>query len=127
MPWDQYNFTDTPWAEIPETIHEVGSIYTCQGFDLNYTGIIIGPIISQLPGTNRLQVNLDRVTDTEVFKRRNDLTDQVEIDQSKRQMIMNSLNVILKRGVKVTYLYAHDPVLRQTLMQNYQTLLRRTQ
>lgn len=127
MPWDQYNFTATPWAEIPETIHEVDSIYTCQGFDLNYTGIIIGPIISQLPGTNRLQVNLDRVTDTEMFKRRNDLTDPVEIDQSKRQMIMNALNVILKRGVKGTYLYAHDPLLRQTLMQNYQTLLRRTQ
>lgn len=126
MPWDQYNFTSTPWAEIPETIHEVGSIYTCQGFDLNYTGIIIGPIISQIPNTNQLQVNLDRVTDTEMFKRRDDLTNPVEIEQSKRQMIMNALNVILKRGVRGTYLYAHDPLLRTTLNQNYQTFLRRT-
>lgn len=46
MPWDQYNFTATPWAELPQTIDEVGSIYTCQGFDLNYAGIIIGPVIS---------------------------------------------------------------------------------
>src|SRR5699024_8449498 len=51
LPWDQYNYTVTPWAELPQTINEVGSIYTCQGFDLNYTGIIIGPPISQLPGT----------------------------------------------------------------------------
>jgi DUF2075 family protein len=29
-----------------KTIDEVGSIYTCQGFDLNYAGIIIGPVIS---------------------------------------------------------------------------------
>lgn len=61
-----------------------------------------------------------------MFKRRDDLTNPVEIEQSKRQMIMNALNVILKRGVRGTYLYAHDPLLRTTLNQNYQTLLRRT-
>ncbi len=31
-------------------------------------------------------------------------------------MIMNALNVILKRGVRGTYLFAHDPLLRQTLV-----------
>ena len=70
MPWDQYNYTATPWAEIPATINEVGSIYTCQGFDLNYAGIIIEPPISQVQGQNRLQVNLDKMTDTEMFKKR---------------------------------------------------------
>lgn len=116
MPWDQYNYTVTPWAELPETINEVGSIYTCQGFDLNYTGIIIGPPISQTLHTNQLQVNLDRYTDTEAFKKRNDLTDPVEIEALKKRMIMNSLNVLFKRGVYGTYLYAHDPLLRQTLV-----------
>lgn len=115
MPWDQYNFTATPWAELPETIDEVGSIYTCQGFDLNYAGIIIGPVISQKSGTNRLQVNLDRFTDTEAFKKRSDLTDPDQIIYYEKRMILNALNVILKRGVKGTYLYAHDPLLRKTL------------
>ncbi|WP_295746687.1 DUF2075 domain-containing protein [uncultured Limosilactobacillus sp.] len=115
MPWDQYNFTATPWAEIPQTIDEVGSIYTCQGFDLNYAGIIIGPVISQRPTSRTLAVNLDRFTDSEAFKKRADLTDPAEIDHLKRWMIMNALNVILKRGVHGTYLYAHDPLLRQTL------------
>lgn len=116
MPWDQYNFTATPWAELPETIDEVGSIYTCQGFDLNYAGIIIGPVISQKPGTNQLQVNLDRFTDTEAFKKRADLTDPDQIIYYEKRMILNALNVILKRGVKGTYLYAHDPLLRKTLV-----------
>lgn len=115
MPWDQYNYTVTPWAELPQTINEVGSIYTCQGFDLNYTGIIIGPPISQTPGTNHLQVNLDRYTDVEAFKKRADLTDPQEIEQLEKRMIMNSLNVLFKRGVYGTYLYAHDPLLRQSL------------
>lgn len=119
MPWDQYNYTATAWAEIPQTINEVGSIYTCQGFDLNYAGIIIGPIISQEKDNNHLQVHLDRYTDVESFKRRKDLTDPQEIKQLEERMIMNVLNVILKRGVRGTYLYAHDPRLRQTLISMY--------
>lgn len=119
MPWDQYNYTSTPWAEIPKTINEVGSIYTCQGFDLNYAGIIIGPIISQAQDSQRLIVHLDRYTDVESFKRRKDLTDPKEIKRLEDRMIMNALNVILKRGVRGTYLYAHDPRLRHTLMTMY--------
>lgn len=117
MPWDQYNYTVTPWAEIPQTIDEVGSIYTCQGFDLNYSGIILGPPISQIPDTMKLQINLDKYTDSEAFKRRADLTDPDEIIALEKRMIMNSLNVLFKRGVQGTYLYAHDPLLRTTLVQ----------
>lgn len=117
LPWDQYNYTVTPWAELPQTINEVGSIYTCQGFDLNYTGIIIGPPISQIPGTKKLQINLDKYTDSEAFKKRDDLTDPQEIKALEERMIMNSLNVLFKRGVYGTYIYAHDPLLRNSLVQ----------
>jgi DUF2075 family protein len=33
----------------------------------------------------------------------------------EKRMIMNSLNVLFKRGVYGTYIYAHDPLLRHTL------------
>lgn len=115
MPWDQYNYMTTPWAELPQTIDEVGSIYTCQGFDLNYTGIIIGPPINLVPGTRQLRVNLNKYTDSEAFKRRSDLSDPAEIKALEEDMVMNSLNVLFKRGIYGTYLYAHDPLLRQTL------------
>ncbi len=122
MPWDQYNYTATPWAEIPETINEVGSIYTCQGFDLNYTGIIIGPPISQLPNQNKIQVNLDKITDIEMFKKRKDLTDPDEIKNLEERMVLNSLNVLFKRGIKGTYLYAHDPLLRKKLVSMFKEI-----
>ncbi len=114
LPWDQYNYTSTPWAELPQTINEVGSIYTCQGFDLNYVGIILGPPVS-LDKDDHLQINLDRYTDVEAFKKRDDLTDPAEIRQIKRQLILNSINVLMKRGVKGLYLYAHNPQLRHYL------------
>ncbi|RVU72341.1 MULTISPECIES: DUF2075 domain-containing protein [Lactobacillus] len=123
MPWDQYNYTTKPWAEIPETINEVGSIYTCQGFDLNYTGIILSPPITQVPVKMKVQVDPAKFTDIEAFKKRNDLFDQKELNEAKKQLFMNMINVLLKRGVYGTYLYAHDPLLRKTLFKLYQEIL----
>lgn len=124
LPWDQYNYTTKPWAEIPETINQVGSIYTCQGFDLNYTGIILSPPISQISGTNHLKVDPNKFTDIEAFKRRPDLFNDKELQAAKKRLFMNMINVLFKRGVYGTYIYAHDPLLRQTLYQNYQQLIK---
>ena len=38
------------WIEQPQTIHEVGSTFTVQGFDLNYVGVIIGPSVKYRNG-----------------------------------------------------------------------------
>lgn len=122
MPWDQYNYTSRPWAEIPETINQVGSIYTCQGFDLNYAGIILSPPLSLIPGTKRLQVDTSKFTDTEAFKKRKDLFTAKELEQVKKRLFLNMINVLFKRGVYGTYLYAHDPKLRDLLYQNYQRI-----
>jgi len=115
LPWDQYNYTQTPWAELPQTIDEVGSIYTCQGFDLNYVGLILGPPIG-LSTDQKLEVHLDKYTDVEAFKHRDDLTDPQELRQIKQQLILNSINVLMKRGVHGLYIFAHDPRLRQFLL-----------
>lgn len=114
MPWDQYNFSAIPWAEQPQTLDEVGSIYTVQGFDLNYIGIITGPPY-YLTDQHQLGVDPSRSTDSEIFKKRSDLVG-AEFEASKITLLRNSLNVLLKRGVKGTYLYAHDPKLRDCLV-----------
>lgn len=118
LPWDQYNYTSTPWAEIPKTIAEVGSIYTCQGFDLNYVGLILGPPIQLAPDRQQLQIDLTKYTDVEAFKRRVDLTDPQAIEQIEKQMILNSVNVLMKRGIHGLYIYAHDPQLRHYLIEH---------
>lgn len=51
IPWNYY-FTKSnssiPWAENPESINEIGSTFTIQGFDLNYAGVIIGIVTAGL-------------------------------------------------------------------------------
>lgn len=51
-----------------------------------------------------------------MFKKRKDLSDPHEIKTLEEEMVLNSLNVLFKRGIKGTYLYAHDPLLRKTLV-----------
>ena len=38
------------WAEQPQTIKEVSSTFTIQGFDLNYAGVILGPSVKYRNG-----------------------------------------------------------------------------
>lgn len=120
MPWDQYNYTQTPWAEIPETVNEVGSMFTCQGFDLNYVGVILGPPI-YLDGDN-VHVEMSKFTDVESLKKRKDMADPVEFEKIKEQLVLNSANVLLKRGVKGLYIFVHNQELRKRLLEDYKKL-----
>ncbi|MFB9769594.1 DUF2075 domain-containing protein [Lactiplantibacillus modestisalitolerans] len=113
LPWDKVNLTAEPWALRPETINEVGSIYTIQGFDLNYAGVILGPSVGYDPVSDRVIVKPAAYQDQEAFKRRNDLGN---LDPLKVQLIFNSINVLMKRGRHGLYLYAVDPALRQRLL-----------
>lgn len=68
LPWDKVNLTDDPWALRPETLNEVGSIYTIQGFDLNYAGVILGPSVGYDEDHDRIVVRPERYEDQEAFK-----------------------------------------------------------
>ncbi|QVI34197.1 hypothetical protein BVJ53_09815 [Lacticaseibacillus chiayiensis] len=114
LPWDKINFTDRPWAQRPETLHEVGSIYTIQGFDLNYAGVILGPSLGYDRQRDRLTVNLAQYQDKEAFKKRPNLADTQD---AKAAIMMNAINILLKRAKHGLYLYAADPALRERLLE----------
>ncbi|CAM3070384.1 DUF2075 domain-containing protein [Lactiplantibacillus plajomi] len=113
LPWDKVNLTADPWALRPETLNEVGSIYTIQGFDLNYAGVILGPSIGYDPVHDRVVANPAAYEDQEAFKQRTDLGNLTPL---KQQIILNSVNVLMKRGRYGLYLYAVDPALRRRLL-----------
>ena len=106
LPWDQYNYSNTTWAQKPETINEIGSIYTVQGFDLNYVAVIIGPSIAY-DKNGHIKVDIDKYEDQEAFKKRHD-NDIINLSDVKKRIILNSMNVLLKRGVKGCFVYFHD-------------------
>ena len=112
--WNSTNDKRT-WAERPETIKEVGSIYTIQGFDLNYVGVILGPSVSYDEKKQELKILPQNYQDTEAFRDSKKKTVEYNVEESKEQIILNSVNVLMKRGVKGLYIYASDEKLRKAL------------
>ncbi|CDK29256.1 unnamed protein product [Kuraishia capsulata CBS 1993] len=111
--WDRYTpQVQTPWSERPDTIEEVGSVYTIQGFDLNYVGIILGKSIGYDEEKDEIKIRPEFHDDHAAFTRKKNIT---QADEAKEKIILNSLNVLLTRGVKGLYICAYDPALRKRL------------
>lgn len=123
MPWNlQLNQTKTEkrknrelsWAEQPQTINEVGSTYTIQGFDLNYSGVIIGPSVKYRNG--KVIFDLDASYNKKAVRNRT-LSDGSKAKVGE-ELLPNELNVLLTRGVNGLYIYAVDPELQEKLLQS---------
>ena len=56
------------WAEQKQTIGEVGSTFTIQGFDLNYAGVILGPSVKYKDG--RIVFDPDSSCNTKAVRKR---------------------------------------------------------
>lgn len=115
LPWNRTHYEKT-WAEEPLTVNEVGSIYTIQGFDLNYVGVILGPSVSYNEETEQLEIIAKNYRDSEAFRNISTGTPHYELSNAKEQIILNSINVLMKRGVKGLYIYAHDEKLKKVLL-----------
>lgn len=116
--WNKTEYKET-WAEHPETIKEVGSIYTIQGFDLNYVGVILGPSVSYDEKKQELKLLPKKYQDTEAFRTAKEEKVEYDVEEMKEQIILNSINVLMKRGVKGLYLYASDEKLKNVLNEQY--------
>ncbi|MDB0580783.1 DUF2075 domain-containing protein [Salinicoccus roseus] len=117
--WNRTHYKET-WAEHPETVREVGSIYTIQGFDLNYVGVILGPSVSYDEEKEELKLLPQKYRDKEAFRTSSEPKVQYNVEEMKEQIILNSINVLMKRGVKGLYLYASDEKLQAVLKEKYQ-------
>ncbi|MFT8630270.1 DUF2075 domain-containing protein [Liquorilactobacillus hordei] len=106
------NYNDISWAEQPQTINEIGSTYTVQGFDLNYVGVIIGPSVKYRNGKI--------VFDPSKSANKKAIRNRTLRDGSKKSFgemfIKNELNVLMTRGVNGLYIFAVDEELQNMLL-----------
>lgn len=85
-------------------VDKVGCVYTVQGHDLNYVGVILGKDISYNPITKKIEFNINEFND-----KNSKSTDENETIHN----IINAYLVLLTRGVYGTYIYAIDKNLRE--------------
>ncbi|WP_173578085.1 DUF2075 domain-containing protein [Acetobacter fallax] len=98
-----------PWAEREDSVDEVGSVYTVQGFDLNYAGVILGPSVGYDPKNGCITLDPSRYEDGAAFAGRDHMKDA---EAAKRHVMFNAIFVLMTRGIRGLYLYAADPALR---------------
>lgn len=116
LPWDEWDPQRTHWAKREGSITQVGTIYTLQGFDLNYVGMIIGPSFGYDKQTDTMTIIPEKYSHKEIFKKRKDIKFSRE---EYKEFIANVLNVLMKRGKYGLYLTAYDDDLRARLMELY--------
>lgn len=99
------------WIEQPQTIDEVGSTFTVQGFDLNYAGVIIGPSVKYRDGKIKFDVSASKNKGAV----QNRKLENGEMKNFGEDLLKNELNVLLTRGVNGLYIYAVDEELQAAL------------
>lgn len=93
------------WATEPEGFGQIGCVYTAQGFEYDWSGVIIGPDL--VWRTDRWVVDRSASKDP-IFTK---ATPDSEIDR----LIRNTYKVLLTRGMVGTIIYSTDPETREKL------------
>lgn len=111
----QWNFnSNEPWLIGEHSIDQIGCIHTCQGLELDYVGVIIGPDM----------VYKDNRIVTDGFKRSpNDQSlkgfktmmtkNAKEALQAADAIIKNTYRTLMTRGMKGCYVYCCDQALAE--------------
>lgn len=93
------------WATDPAGFGQVGCVYTAQGFEYDWSGVIIGP---DLVWRGDRWVTDRTASKDPAFKKS---TPDADVDQ----LIRNTYKVLLTRGMIGTVVYSTDPETRERL------------
>ncbi|WP_150306580.1 DUF2075 domain-containing protein [Planctomonas psychrotolerans] len=108
----RWNSQEKDWISSPASIHEVGSIHTVQGYDLNYAGVIIGDDLRYDAESRSFYIDRASYRDAR-GKQNNKQRGIVYSDEELLEFIRNIYGVLLTRGMRGTYMYVCDPSLRE--------------
>lgn len=111
----QWNFNNNePWLIGEHSIDQIGCIHTCQGLELDYVGVIVGPDLSYK--NNRVVTDgFKRSTNDQSLKGFKEMAkrNQKEALQVANAIIKNTYRTLMTRGMKGCYVYCCDPALAE--------------
>ena len=95
---------------------EIGCIHTSQGYDLNYVGVLFGPEIDY-DSLKGIVVDSKLIKDKGVSRNLTGLsaTERASKNDAIKKYVINAYKVMMERGIKGCYIYAHNEGLRDYL------------
>ena len=111
----RWNSTQKNWIGSKNAPNEAGSIYTVQGDDLNYVGVIIGKDLIYRNG--KLIFNRGACADSAAVKRnQRQVANNEQLDEDDLlEQVLRTYRILMNRAVKGVYIYACDSELKAYL------------
>lgn len=107
------------WIRKPESVTEVGCIHTCQGLDLDYIGVIVGPDLVARDGRVVTDPSKRARTDASLNGYLKELkSNSAEAKQKADKIIKNTYRTLMTRGMKGCYVYCVDDETRKYFLKN---------
>lgn len=108
----RWNSVPKDWVDSENSLEEVGSIHTLQGYDLNYAGVIIGKDLRLNEESGRLVFDRSNYFDKKGMER-NKYYGRDWTHDELLQWVLNVYFVLLTRGRLGTFVYVCDEPLRE--------------
>lgn len=108
----QWNLTDDGflWLVKPESVDQVGCIHTCQGLELEYVGVIIGPDFVIRDGVAVTDATERASQDRSVHGYKKLYKEDPESATALAdRIIKNTYRVLMTRGQKGCFVWSVDP------------------
>ncbi|AEB58809.1 DUF2075 domain-containing protein [Ectopseudomonas mendocina] len=97
------------WIIAKQSIDQVGCIHTCQGLEVDYIGVIIGPDLIVRNGRVVTNANLRDKQDRSMRGYKKLLKDDPEYARAQADLIIkNTYRTLMTRGMKGCYVYCTD-------------------
>ncbi len=106
------------WLIKPESVNQIGCIHTCQGLEVDYIGVIIGPDFVIRNGKVVTDATKRASSDKSVFGYKKLFTEEPERARQMADMIIkNTYRTLMTRGQKGCFVYCTDPETQQYFRQ----------
>ncbi|MGM9489784.1 DNA/RNA helicase domain-containing protein [Ideonella sp. YS5] len=104
------------WIVTPGSVEQVGCIHTCQGLELDYVGVIIGPDLAYRDGRIVTDATKRASSDQSVKGLKAMLKSEPEHARALADAIVkNTYRTLMTRGMKGCYVYCTDAPLAEYL------------
>jgi len=104
------------WILKPESVREIGCIHTCQGLEVDYIGVILGPDVIVRNGVIETKAEARAKTDKSIHGYKSLLKKYPEAARRKaKEIIKNTYRTLMTRGQKGCFVYSVDPETNQYL------------
>ena len=97
------------WIIHPDSVKEIGCIHTCQGLELDYVGVIVGPDLVFETGELIAVPEARAKTDKSLHGYKKEMKENpVLASQKADEIIRNTYRTLMSRGMKGCYVYFTD-------------------